>query len=105
MSDLRVVCYKGRVVAYATTPGKVEVAPGVLQRLDRCAVGDLAAARAVQVQKVGLRTEAELLLADAARHDLPIAQDLRDRLALWCDDLPGIRVLVDELRAALLRPV
>jgi hypothetical protein len=90
------------VVAYATTPEKVEVAAGVLQRLDRCAVNDLIAARQIETQKVGLRAEAELLLADAARHDLVIPQDLRDRLALWCEDLPGIQTLVGELQDALL---
>jgi hypothetical protein len=97
------VCYKEQVVAYATTPEKVEVAAGVLQRLDRCAVNDLIAAQQIETQKIGLRAEAELLLADAARHDLQVPEDLCERLSLWATDLPTILILVDELRD-VLRP-
>jgi hypothetical protein len=97
-------CTTTRHSNYATTPEKVEVAAGVLQRLDRCAVSDLTAARQIETRKARLRTEAEMLLSDAARHDIPIGEDLRERLALWAEDLPTIAVLVDELRLVVLQP-
>lgn len=87
---------------YATTPAWVEVEGGVQRRIDRCTINDLTAARQIETQKAGLRAEAEMLLADAARHDIPIGEELREQLALWRDDLPGIQALVGELRGALL---
>jgi hypothetical protein len=45
-----------------------------------------------------------MLLADAARHNLDVDDELRDRLALWATDLAGIVSLVDELRSSILQP-
>lgn len=90
--------------SYATTPEWVEIEPGIQRRLDRCTVNHLAAARQIETRKAELRAEAEMLLADAARHDILVGEELRERLSLWATDLPTILLLVEELRGALLQP-
>ena len=99
------VAYATTTHSYAETPAWVEVEPGVQRRIDRCTVNDLAKARQVEAQKIGLRAEAEMLLADAARHGIDVDDDLREQLAIWRSDLPGITSLVGELRGCLYGPL
>jgi hypothetical protein len=76
----------------------VEVSPGVAVPLERCSVTDLAAARMLEARKAALYAQVELLLADAAKHDLPVPDGLRERIALWTGDL----VELETIRTALL---
>jgi hypothetical protein len=80
---------------------QIEVMPSVFMRVRDCTAGDLEMARECDVARQRLREQAEALLAEAHHHDITIPQRLRERLAMWSDDLPGLTALLDELHGEL----
>jgi hypothetical protein len=90
------------VLTYAC---KIETEPGVTVPLERCSVADLTAARVLEARKVGLYTQVTLMLADAARHDLHVPDELRERAARCRGDLRELEGVCVELEDALFAPV
>ena len=65
---------------------------------------DLAAAHDLEVRKAGLYAQVQLLVAGAAKHDMPVPDELRERTSLWAGDLIELEALRYELENALLAP-
>lgn len=82
----------------------VEVHASVFKRLRDCSNDELHSAMECQQARRELRDQAEALLAEAARHDIPISESLRAALCVFAGDLPTLTGLVDELRAVCLQP-
>mgnify|MGYP003622927669 CR=1 FL=1 len=89
------------VLCYACA---LEIAPGITVPIGACTVDDLAAAHALQERKETVLAEVARLVADAARYDLPISDELRERLALFAGGLDELLALRCELEETLLQP-
>lgn len=82
----------------------IEVEPGVLRPAMACTVADLTAARQLEQRKITLYVQVELLVADAARYDLPIPDQLRVRASECRGDLRELESVRLALEDALLQP-
>lgn len=91
--NMSVLCYGVRL----------EIAPGVTVPVESCSTADLAAAHALRGRKERLLAECGRMVHDAARYNLPISPELRERITLWDGDLNEIQQLRDELENALLQ--
>lgn len=82
----------------------VEIEPGLTRPAILCNVADLTAARQLEQRKIALYTHVELLVADAARYDLAIPDQLRVRASECRGDLRELEAVRSALEDALLQP-
>jgi hypothetical protein len=82
----------------------IEVAPGVLRPAVACTASDLTAAHALEVRKVALYAQVELLVADATRWIIPLSDELRERAVESRGDLRTLESVRLELEGVLLQP-
>jgi hypothetical protein len=83
----------------------VEVEPGVHRPTMACTAEDLTRAHALEVRKAALYAQIELLVAAAAKHDLSIPPELRERASGCRGDLRLSEEVRAELEDCLLAPV
>lgn len=83
----------------------LEIEPGVLRPAIACNAEDMARAHALEVRKVGLYAQVELLIADAARYGLPIPPEVRERASECRGNLRLLEAVRAELEDALLAPI
>lgn len=83
----------------------IEVEPGLLRPAIACTAADLTAAHALEVRKVALYAQVELLVADATRWNITLSDELRERAVESRGDLRALEQVRVDLESVLLQPV